>query len=134
MFELEPEGDHATRVTLTSEVELPRLLGAMAAGPMRAALEAPAAKTSRLWSLRATSGGAHRVRRLLAHRDARLLVVGQTLSVFGDRAMFLALGVWVKTLTGSNAAAGLVFFAYAAAGPDLAARSASSSTASASGR
>jgi MFS family permease len=56
------------------------------------------------------------VRRLLAHRDARLLFVGQTLSVFGDRAMFLALGVWVKTLTGSNAAAGLVFFAYAATG------------------
>jgi MFS family permease len=56
------------------------------------------------------------VRRLLAHRDARLLLVGQTLSVFGDRAMFLALGVWVKTLTGSNAAAGLVFFAYALPG------------------
>jgi MFS family permease len=56
------------------------------------------------------------VRRLLAHRDARLLVVGQTLSVFGDRAMFLALGVWVKTLTGSNAAAGLVFFAFALPG------------------
>jgi len=56
------------------------------------------------------------VRRLLRHRDARLLVVGQTLSVFGDRAMFLALGVWVKELTGSSAAAGLVFFAYAAPG------------------
>jgi MFS family permease len=56
------------------------------------------------------------VRRLLAHRDARLLVAGQTLSVFGDRAMFLALGVWVKTITGSSAAAGLVFFAYAAPG------------------
>ncbi len=56
------------------------------------------------------------MRRLLAHRDARLLIVGQTLSVFGDRAMFLALGVWVKTLTGSSAAAGLVFFAYALPG------------------
>jgi carbon monoxide dehydrogenase subunit G len=39
VFELEPEGEHATRVTLTSEVDLPRLLGAMAAGPMRAALD-----------------------------------------------------------------------------------------------
>jgi carbon monoxide dehydrogenase subunit G len=39
VFELEPEGDHATRVTLTSEVDLPRFLGAMAAGPMRTALE-----------------------------------------------------------------------------------------------
>jgi len=56
------------------------------------------------------------VRRLLRHRDARLLVVGQTLSVFGDRAMFLALGVWVKELTGSSAAAGLVFFAYTVPG------------------
>jgi MFS family permease len=43
-------------------------------------------------------------------------VVGQTLSAFGDRAMFLALGVWVKELTGSSAAAGLVFFAYTAPG------------------
>lgn len=56
------------------------------------------------------------MRRLLAHPDARLLVAGQTLSVFGDRAMFLALGVWVKTITGSSAAAGLVFFAYSAPG------------------
>src|SRR6478672_7144614 len=38
------------------------------------------------------------------------------LSVFGDRAMFLALGVWVKTITGSSAAAGLVFFAYSLPG------------------
>ena len=39
VFELEPEGEHATRVTLTSEVELSRLLAAMAAGPIRTALE-----------------------------------------------------------------------------------------------
>ena len=32
------------------------------------------------------------------------------------RAMYLALSVWVKTLTGSNAAAGLVFFVLAAPG------------------
>jgi MFS family permease len=56
------------------------------------------------------------VRRLLRNRDARLLLAGQMLSVFGDRAMFLALGVWVKTLTGSSAAAGLVFFAYSLPG------------------
>ena len=43
-------------------------------------------------------------------------MVGQTLSIFGDRAMFLALGVWVKELTGSSAAAGLVFFAYTVPG------------------
>jgi carbon monoxide dehydrogenase subunit G len=39
VFELEAEGDLATRVTLTSEVDLPRFLGAMATGPIRAALE-----------------------------------------------------------------------------------------------
>lgn len=40
VFELEPEGEHATRVTLTSEVELPRLLAAMASGSVRHALDA----------------------------------------------------------------------------------------------
>jgi carbon monoxide dehydrogenase subunit G len=39
VFELEPEGEHATRVTLTSEVQLPRLLAAIASAPVRSALE-----------------------------------------------------------------------------------------------
>jgi predicted MFS family arabinose efflux permease len=51
------------------------------------------------------------VRKLVAHRDARVLLLGESLSLFGDRAMYLALSIWVKELTGSNAAAGLVFFA-----------------------
>jgi len=51
--------------------------------------------------------------RLLAIRDARLFLAGQTLSLFGDTALYLALGIWVKSLTGSNAAAGLIFFALA---------------------
>jgi len=38
VFELEREGEHATRVTLTSEVELPRLVAAVASGPVRSAL------------------------------------------------------------------------------------------------
>ncbi len=50
---------------------------------------------------------------LLRLRDARLYLVGQTLSLLGDSALYLALGIWVKTLTGSNAAAGLVFFVLA---------------------
>src|SRR3954463_10215902 len=53
------------------------------------------------------------MRSLFAHRDARLLLLGQTLSYFGDRALYLVLGIWVKSLTGSNAAAGLVFFVLA---------------------
>jgi Na+/melibiose symporter-like transporter len=52
------------------------------------------------------------VRQLLRHRDARLLLAGETMSMFGDRAMLLVLGIWVKSLTGSSAAAGLVFFAF----------------------
>jgi MFS family permease len=49
------------------------------------------------------------MRRLLSYRDARLLVAGQTLSAFGDWAMWIVLAVWMKTLTGSSARAGLVF-------------------------
>jgi Na+/melibiose symporter-like transporter len=56
------------------------------------------------------------VRALLQNRDARLLLIGQSLSLFGDRSMYLVLGIWVKTLTGSNAQAGLVFFVLAAPG------------------
>lgn len=50
------------------------------------------------------------MRRLLFYRDARLLVAGQSLSAFGDWAMWFVLAIWVKKLTGSSAEAGLVFF------------------------
>jgi predicted MFS family arabinose efflux permease len=52
------------------------------------------------------------MRRLLSHRDARTYLAGQSLSVIGDSALWLAMGIWVKILTGSNAAAGLTFFAF----------------------
>jgi MFS family permease len=54
------------------------------------------------------------MRALLVHRDARLVLAGHALSTFGDRAMFLVFAVWAKTLTGSNAAAGLAFLAVVA--------------------
>ncbi|HET7170725.1 MAG TPA: SRPBCC family protein [Gaiellales bacterium] len=38
VFEIEPEGEHASRVTLTAEVELSRLASAVASGPMKSAL------------------------------------------------------------------------------------------------
>jgi MFS family permease len=50
------------------------------------------------------------MRRLFSYRDARLLIGGQTLSAFGDWAMWIVLAIWMKTLTGSSARAGLVFF------------------------
>lgn len=54
------------------------------------------------------------MRQLLAHRDARLLLAGQTLSAFGDWALLIVLAVWVKSLTGSSAAAGMTFFVFGA--------------------
>jgi MFS family permease len=54
------------------------------------------------------------MRRVLARRDMRRFLGAHTLSVFGDTALWLALGIWAKTLTGSSAAAGMVFFFLAA--------------------
>ena len=53
------------------------------------------------------------MRRLLAHRDARLYLSGQVMSLFGDSALWLAMAIWIKVVTGSSAAAGLSFFALA---------------------
>ena len=53
------------------------------------------------------------MRQLLRIRDARVFLLGWGLSMFGDSAMFLVLGIWAKDLTDSNAAAGLVFFVLA---------------------
>lgn len=50
------------------------------------------------------------MRVLLSRRDVRLLFGGQSLSMYGDWMMFIALGVWARVLTGSNADAGIVFF------------------------
>jgi hypothetical protein len=57
--------------------------------------------------------------RLGALRDKRFrrLFAGQALSSFGDSALYLTLGIWVKTLTGSSAAAGGVFLALAVPTP-----------------
>jgi MFS family permease len=54
------------------------------------------------------------MRKLLGVRDVRIFLAGWTLSQFGDWAMIIVLAVWAKSLTDSNAAAGLVFFALAA--------------------
>ena len=53
------------------------------------------------------------MKQLFSYRDARLLVAGQTLSAFGDFAMWIVMAVWMKTLTGSSWRAGLVFFVLA---------------------
>jgi len=53
------------------------------------------------------------MRALVSRPDVRLLLAGQTLSMFGDWAMIIVLGIWAKVLTGSSSAAGLVFFVFA---------------------
>jgi MFS family permease len=53
---------------------------------------------------------------LLRRSDVRLLLAGQALSMFGDWMMLIVLGIWAKVLTGSNSAAGLVFFVFALGG------------------
>ena len=54
------------------------------------------------------------MRRLLKHRDPRVYIVGQGFSLFGDSCLWLAMGIWVKSLTNSNGAAGLTFFFFTA--------------------
>jgi MFS family permease len=48
-----------------------------------------------------------------ALRDPRFrrLLIGNSISSFGDSALYLSLGIWAKDLTGSNAAAGAIFLA-----------------------
>jgi MFS family permease len=53
------------------------------------------------------------MRALLRQRNARLYLTGQVLSLFGDSALWLAIAIWIKVLTGSTSAAGLSWFALA---------------------
>ncbi|MHB1988495.1 MAG: MFS transporter [Acidimicrobiales bacterium] len=50
------------------------------------------------------------MRRLLHEHNARWYLGGQAFSLLGDTSLWLALGIWVKELTGSAGAAGLTFF------------------------
>lgn len=59
---------------------------------------------------------------MLRDRALLLLLVATAVTGFGDTVLYLALGIWVKDLTGSSALAGAVFFALglaALAGPLL---------------
>jgi len=47
-------------------------------------------------------------------RNALAYIIGTLLTSFGDKVLFIAAGIWVRELTGSNAAAGLTFFFYVA--------------------
>jgi MFS family permease len=58
-------------------------------------------------------------RSLLRLHPFRVLLAGQTLTLLGDLALIIVLGVWAKNLTGSVSAGGAAFFAMIA--PTLAA-------------
>ncbi len=48
------------------------------------------------------------MRQLLRIRNARIYLLGDVVSTLGDSALWLAMAIWIKELTGSSAAAGLV--------------------------
>ena len=45
---------------------------------------------------------------LIERRNGRLYLIGLATSLVGNSAMTLVAGIWVKSLTGSSAQAGLV--------------------------
>jgi MFS family permease len=53
---------------------------------------------------------------VLGDRNLRVLLAGQTMNMFGNSALVIVLGIWVKNLTGSSGQAGLVFLLLAATG------------------
>lgn len=53
------------------------------------------------------------MRNLLRISNVRIFLIGDVVSTFGDNALWLAMAIWIKEMTGSSAWAGLVFFCYA---------------------
>lgn len=53
------------------------------------------------------------MRNLLRIRDMRIYLLGDVVSTLGDSALWLAMAIWVKEMTGSSAWAGLVMFCFA---------------------
>jgi hypothetical protein len=55
-----------------------------------------AAKRQHRHAVTAASTATGGMRRLLGHRDARIYLGGQVVSLFGDSCLWLAMGIWVK--------------------------------------
>jgi MFS family permease len=53
------------------------------------------------------------VRRLLRIRNVRIYLLGDLISTAGDNALWLAMAIWMKEMTGSSAWAGLILFFFA---------------------
>jgi MFS family permease len=56
------------------------------------------------------------MRRLIRIRNARIYLLGGVVSTLGDSALWLAMAIWIKELTGSSSRAGLLTFCYAIGG------------------
>lgn len=54
------------------------------------------------------------MRTILRIRNARVYLLGDVVSTLGDNALWLAMAIWIKEMTGSSAWAGLVIFCFAA--------------------
>src|SRR6202453_4386829 len=52
------------------------------------------------------------MRNLLRIHNVRIYLFGDVISTLGDNALWLAMAIWVKELTGSSAWAGLVIFCF----------------------
>lgn len=52
------------------------------------------------------------MRHVFGNRNARIFITSQSLAFVGSNTLWLAMGIWVKILTGSITEAGLTFFAY----------------------
>ena len=113
-------GRHEPRRRRGLRVRRPQLRGSARQRPGVGRRRRPDARRPRQDASAATSGsfarGADDEERSSRRRDVRLLLAGQTLSMFGDWVMIIVLGIWAKVLTGSNSAAGLVFFVFALGG------------------
>jgi MFS family permease len=53
------------------------------------------------------------MRRLLSIRNVRIYLLGDLISTAGDNALWLAMAIWMKEMTGSSAWAGLILFFFA---------------------
>ena len=53
------------------------------------------------------------MRRLLRIRNVRIYLLGDLVSTAGDNALWLAMAIWMKEMTGSSAWAGLILFFFA---------------------
>jgi MFS family permease len=61
-------------------------------------------------SQRADASAGTGITSLFRLRNARIYFVGASLSLFGDSILSLAAGIWIKSLTGNDGAAGLTAF------------------------